>query len=107
MGPLCVQNFISLGVILFTLGLVVKFSLFPAILEAQVYEHLDIREGTEGYDIFVEPPVPIYTKFTLACLIIVKQNLILFSQFSNLHALIPSYMFIFFGENFPSILHDY
>lgn len=67
MGPLCrtltSTAFISLGVILFTLGIVVKFSLFPAILEAQVYDNLDIREGTEGYDAFVEPPVPVFMKF--------------------------------------------
>ena len=67
MGPLCrtltSTAFISLGVILFTLGVVVKFSLFPAILEAQVYDNLDIREGTEGYDAFVEPPVPVFMKF--------------------------------------------
>ena len=67
MGPLCrtltSTALISLGVLLFTLGFVVKFSLFPAILEAQVYENLEIKEGTEGWDAFVEPPVPVYMKF--------------------------------------------
>ena len=67
MGPFCrtltSTALITIGAVFFTLGLVVKFSLFPAILEAQVYENLDIKEGTEGYDAFVEPPVPVYMKF--------------------------------------------
>ena len=67
MGPFCrtltSTALITIGAVFFSLGLVVKFSLFPAILEAQVYENLDIKEGTEGYDAFVEPPVPVYMKF--------------------------------------------
>jgi len=67
MGPLCrtltSTALISLGVLFFTLGFVVKFSLFPALLEAQVYENLKIKNGTEGYDAFVEPPVPVFMKF--------------------------------------------
>ena len=67
MGPVCrtltSTVLITIGAAFFSLGLVVKFSLFPAILEAQVYENLKIEEGTEGYDAFVEPPVPVYMKF--------------------------------------------
>ena len=67
MGPVCrtltSTALITIGAVFFSLGLVVKFSLFPAILEAQVYENLKIEEGTEGYDAFVEPPVPVYMKF--------------------------------------------
>ena len=69
MGPCCrtltSTILITLGVVFFSLGLVVKFSLFPALLEAQVYENLNIKEGTEGWDAFVEPPVPVYMKFRL------------------------------------------
>ena len=67
MGPFCrtltSTALITIGAVFFTLGLVVKFSLFPAILEAQVYDNLNIKEGTEGWDAFVEPPVPVYMKF--------------------------------------------
>ena len=67
MGPVCrtltSTALITIGAVFFSLGLVVKFSLFPAILEAQVYENLKIEEGTEGWDAFVEPPVPVYMKF--------------------------------------------
>ena len=42
---------------------------------------------------------------TLTCRIIVQQNLIHFSKFSNLHTLIPSYTFIKFWKKFlPTLL---
>lgn len=54
---------IALGLILFALGFAVKFAIFPAVLQDQIYANLDLSEGTEGYDAFVEPPVPVYMSF--------------------------------------------
>ena len=63
-----VKSFLSattivVGLVLFILGFVVQFSLFPKILESQVYENLKLEEGTEAWDGFVEPPVPVYMQF--------------------------------------------
>ena len=57
MGPLLNKvlstTAIVLGVILFVLGFVVQFSLFPKILEDQIYANLELTEGTEAWDGFV------------------------------------------------------
>jgi hypothetical protein len=57
MGSLCRTVSASLliggGILFFALGIAVKFSIFPRILEDEIYKGLDISEGTEGYDGFV------------------------------------------------------
>ena len=50
----CLATFsVGLGLILVILGVVVKYSLFPTLLESQIYDNLDLRDGTEAYDAFV------------------------------------------------------
>ena len=54
---------IVLGILLFILGTVVKYVIFPSILESEIYKNLKLSPNTEAYDAFVEPPVPVYMKF--------------------------------------------
>ena len=50
----CLATFsVGLGFILVILGVVVKYSLFPTLLESQIYDNLDLRNGTEAFDAFV------------------------------------------------------
>ena len=50
----CLATFsVGLGLILVILGVVVKYSLFPTLLESQIYDNLDLRDGTEAFDAFV------------------------------------------------------
>ena len=51
------------GLVLFILGFVVQFAVFPQVLRSQVFENLKLEEGTEAWDGFVEPPVPVYMQF--------------------------------------------
>ena len=50
----CLATFsVGLGLILVILGVVVKYSLFPTLLQSQIYDNLDLRDGTEAFDAFV------------------------------------------------------
>ena len=50
----CLATFsVGLGLILVILGVVVKYSLFPTLLESQIYDNLDLKNGTEAFDAFV------------------------------------------------------
>ena len=48
------------GVALFVIGVVVKWAIFPQVMEDLVYENLKLENGTEGWDAFVS--------FTFKCL---------------------------------------
>ena len=47
------------------MGFAVKYSIFPRVLEDLIYKNLDLTEGTEAYEGWVEPPVPVYMSFRL------------------------------------------
>ena len=42
-----------LGIALVAVGVALKWSIFPKVLENQVYENVKLEKGTEGYDAFV------------------------------------------------------
>jgi len=42
-----------LGVALFVIGVVVKWAIFPQVMEDLVYENLKLEDGTEGWNAFV------------------------------------------------------
>ena len=41
------------GLALISIGISLKWSIFPTVLEKLVYENVQITKGTEGYDAFV------------------------------------------------------
>lgn len=45
------------------LGFAVKFAIFPIVLQDQIYANLELKEGSETYEAFIEPPVPVYMNF--------------------------------------------
>lgn len=54
---------IVVGICLVVLGGCLNWVIFPAVVEYEVYKNLDLREGTEGWKAWVEPPVPVYMCF--------------------------------------------
>jgi len=58
-------SFLVVGAVLVTVGCVVKWQLFPSILNDQVEKNLELKNGTEAWTNFLQPPVPIYMNFYL------------------------------------------
>ena len=42
-----------MGLALLAVGIAVKWSIFPKVLEDQVYENIKLEDGTEGWKAFV------------------------------------------------------
>eukprot|EP00095_Tigriopus_kingsejongensis_P004509 maker-scaffold427_size174323-snap-gene-0.42 protein:Tk04509 transcript:maker-scaffold427_size174323-snap-gene-0.42-mRNA-1 annotation:"hypothetical protein DAPPUDRAFT_326408" len=51
------------GIILVVFGACLQWVIFPIVLEDQLYKQLDLREGTEGYKAWLDPPVPVFMNF--------------------------------------------
>lgn len=58
-------SFLVIGAVLVTVGCVVKWQVFPTLLNDQVDKNLELKDGSEGWNNFIEPPVPIYMDFYL------------------------------------------
>ena len=45
------------------IGVLTKWVITPLVVEDQVYQTLELIEGTKGYEVWLEPPNEIYTKY--------------------------------------------
>ncbi|XP_040576245.1 lysosome membrane protein 2 [Lepeophtheirus salmonis] len=54
-----------LSIVLIIGGIFLKMHILPAMIKSQIYENLDLREGTEGFNAFKEPPAPVYLSYSL------------------------------------------
>ena len=55
-----------MGVFLFISGFTVKFIIFPNLFEAAVYDTLELKNGTAGYNLLADPAsanVTAYVRF--------------------------------------------
>ena len=49
----CGASSIAIGIFLVAFGIGLQWFIFPAVLEWAVYDQLDLREGTQGWDAWV------------------------------------------------------
>ncbi len=54
---------LATSVTVLLLGVLIKWAILPFVIEGQVYANLELIEGTQGYDVWLEPPNEIYIKY--------------------------------------------